>query len=299
MNDYGQDLLFGSFLTPDAENPAAVVDLAIASERAGLDLVTIQDHPYQPRFLDAWTLLSWIAARTTRVTVSPNVANLPLRGPAILARSAASLDRLSGGRVELGLGAGAFWEAIAANGGPSRSPGESIEALVEAIAVIRELWSDERDGARVDGEHYRLSGAKRGPVPAHGIGIWLGAYGNRMLGVTGRLADGWLPSAFAAGPEKLAEMTKRVDDAAAAAGRDPGHIRRLYNISGRFTDTAGGAFLEGPPGVWAQQLAAVTIRSGTSGFILGSDSRTDIERFAGEVAPRVRELVAAERARGS
>src|SRR6266545_1827152 len=128
---------FGTFLTPRAADPDGVVALAQLTEDAGLDLVTVQDHPYQPRFLDAWTLLSVIAARTHRVRVAPNVANLPLRLPAVLARSAASLDLLSGGRVELGLGAGAFWEAIAANGGPHRSPGESVEALAEAIEAVR------------------------------------------------------------------------------------------------------------------------------------------------------------------
>ncbi|MEU5840837.1 LLM class flavin-dependent oxidoreductase [Rhodococcus sp. NPDC047139] len=295
MPDYGQGLRFGSFLTPSAADPVRVVDLAMVSERAGLDLVAIQDHPYQSRFLDTWTLLGWIAARTTTVTVAPDVANLPLRGPVILARSVASLDLLSGGRVELGLGSGAFWDAVVANGGPRRSPGEAVDALVEAIEVIRALWSDEKGAARVDGEYYRLAGAKRGPFPAHDPGIWIGAYGKRTLGVAGRLADGWLPSSFAAGPDKLGEMSARVDEGAQQAGRDPAAIRRLYNISGTFADVADGSFLHGPPGVWAEQLAALTLRHGTSTFVLGSDERADLERFAAEVAPRVREIVADER----
>jgi len=293
--DYRQSLEFGSFLTPSAGDPARVVDLALLSERAGLDLVTIQDHPYQSRFLDTWTLLSWIAARTTTVTVAPNVANLPLRGPVILARSAASLDRLSGGRVELGLGSGAFWDAVAANGGPRRSAGQAVTALADAIAVIRALWSDEKGGAKVDGEYYSLSGAKRGPAPAHDLGIWVGAYGTRMLGLTGRLADGWLPSSFAAGPDILGEMSARVDDAAREAGREPAQIRRLYNVTGTFADVADGSFLHGPAEVWAEQLAELTLQHGTSTFVLASDASTDLERFAAEVVPRVRELVAAER----
>ena len=295
MPDYRQSLEFGSFLTPSAGDPARVVDLALLSERAGLDLVTIQDHPYQSRFLDTWTLLSWIAARTTTVTVAPNVANLPLRGPVILARSAASLDRLSGGRVELGLGSGAFWDAVAANGGPRRSAGQAVTALADAIAVIRALWSDEKGGAKVDGEYYSLSGAKRGPAPAHDLGIWVGAYGTRMLGLTGRLADGWLPSSFAAGPDVLGEMSARVDDAAREAGREPAQIRRLYNVTGTFADVADGSFLHGPAEVWAEQLAELTLQHGTSTFVLASDASTDLERFAAEVVPRVRELVAAER----
>src|SRR5271168_1381009 len=119
MADYGHDLLFGAFITPQNERPADVVALAQLSERVGLDLVTFQDHPYQPAFLDTWTLLSYVAASTERIKVSGNVINLPMRPPVLLARQAASLDLLSGGRFELGLGAGAFWDAIAAMGGPS------------------------------------------------------------------------------------------------------------------------------------------------------------------------------------
>ncbi|MFD5059363.1 LLM class flavin-dependent oxidoreductase [Streptomyces sp. NPDC058394] len=122
MTDYGHDLLFGTVLMPSADRPGEVVELARAAERGGLDLVSVPDHPYQPGLLDAWTTLAVVAAVTTRVRVFPNVANLPLRPPAVLARSAASLDLLSGGRVEIGLGAGADWDNIAAEGGPGAAP---------------------------------------------------------------------------------------------------------------------------------------------------------------------------------
>src|SRR5919206_1246911 len=118
MADYGHELQFGTFITPQNQRPEDVVALAQLSEQVGLDVVTFQDHPYQPAFLDTWTLLSYVAARTTTVRLAPNVANLPLRQPAVLARSAASLDILSGGRVELGLGTGAFWQGVEAMGGP-------------------------------------------------------------------------------------------------------------------------------------------------------------------------------------
>lgn len=108
MGDYGHPLLFGSFVTPRNDRPAEVVQLAVLSEAVGLDLVTVQDHPYQASYLDTWTLLSFLAARTSTVHLAANVTNLPLRPPAVLARSLASLDLLSGGRIELGLGAGAF-----------------------------------------------------------------------------------------------------------------------------------------------------------------------------------------------
>src|SRR3954447_19141121 len=133
--DYGHDLLFGTFLTPSAEQPADAVELTRVSERAGLDLATFQDHPYQPAFLDTWTLMSYLAAATTRIRLVGNVLNLPLRQPVVLARSVASLDLLTGGRVELGLGAGGFWDAIEAAGGRRLNPGEAVDALEEAIEI--------------------------------------------------------------------------------------------------------------------------------------------------------------------
>jgi alkanesulfonate monooxygenase SsuD/methylene tetrahydromethanopterin reductase-like flavin-dependent oxidoreductase (luciferase family) len=297
MTDYGQDLLFGTFVTPTNQPPTHAVDLAVVSDRAGLDLVTFQDHPYQPRFHDTWTLMSYVASRTTQIHVSANVLNLPLRQPAVLARGAASLDLLSGGRLELGIGAGGFWDAIEAMGGRRLSPGQAVEALEEAITVIREVWAADRPGpVRVDGTYYRVHGAKRGPKPAHDIGIWVGAYKPRMLRLIGRAADGWLPSLgyLSGGPEDLAEMNRHIDGAAAAAGREPGQVRRLLNVSGQFAPT-GRAFLDGPAEQWAEDLAGLTLEYGITGFILGTDDAYTIEAFAAEVAPATRELVAAER----
>ncbi|MFV2087775.1 LLM class flavin-dependent oxidoreductase [Micromonospora sp. LOL_021] len=295
MADYGHDLLFGTFITPVAEQVDRALALAQLTEEAGLDLVTVQDHPYQARFLDNWTLLSVIAARTTRVRVAPNVANLPLRQPAMLARSAASLDRLSGGRVELGLGAGAFWDAIAAMGGGRLTPTESVEALEEGIEIIRSVWDADGGTVKVDGRHHRVWGVHPGPAPAHPVGIWLGAYKKRMLGVTGRLADGWLPSSPYASPEQLPAMNAAIDAAARQAGRDPAAVRRLYNISGTFGGGSGGGFLTGTPADWAEQLAGLTLEQGFSGYLLASDDPDMIRRFAAEVVPAVRDLVAAGR----
>jgi len=217
MPDYRHDLEFGVFLTPAADGADRVVGLSVLAEEAGLDLVTFQDHPYQPRFLDAWTLLSFVAARTERVRLSGNVLNLPLRTPAMLARAVASLDILSGGRAELGLGAGAFWDAIAAMGGPRRSPREGVDALEEGIDVIRALWNPEARGARVDGQHYRLAGAKTGPFPVHDVEVWIGALKPRMLDLVGRKGDGWLPSLSYLEPGGLAAGNARIDRAAIAA----------------------------------------------------------------------------------
>lgn len=295
MPDYGHPLRFGTFITPAATPPEAPVALAQASEQLGFDLVTFQDHPYQPAFLDTWTLLSWVAARTERIHVAANVHNLPLRPPAVLARAAASLDLLSGGRFALGLGSGAFADAAVAMGAPRLTPGEGVEALAEAIPLIRGLWdADERRPLRIEGEHYRLDGAKRGPAPAHEIPIWVGAYKPRMLRLVGRLTDGWMPSLSYLQPEALAEANAVIDAAAEAAGRDPREVVRMLNIGGRFADRNGG-LLQGPSEQWVEQLLPLVVDDGMSTFILASDDPGMMQQFAEEVAPALRDAVAAER----
>ena len=273
--DYGRPIKFGCFLIPDATNPQRALELATLADDLGFDLIGVQDHPYQRRFYDTWTLLTAIAMRTKRIGVFPDVANLPLRPPAVLAKAAASLDLLSGGRVELGLGAGGFWDAIKAMGGPVRTPGESVKALEEAIQVIRLIWSGER-GLRFDGEFYQLAGAHSGPVPAHPIGIWVGAYKPRMLALIGRLADGWVPSLGYLKVQELADAAARIDEAAVAAGRAPSAIRRIVNVGD----------------VSAEELAALALEQGFDSFMIGEDQ---MSRFASEVAPAVRELVTAGR----
>ena len=279
--DHGHDLLFGVFLTPDAARADAVLELARLADATGLDLVTVQDHPYQRRFLDAWTLLSVVAAQTTTVRLALDVANLPLRPPLMLAKSVASLDVLSGGRVELGLGAGAFWEGIAAFGGPERTPGESVDALDEALDVIRAAWAADGAGIRHEGDHYTVRGARPGPPPAHPVEIWLGAYKPRMLRLTGARADGWLPSMGYLDSGDLSRMNAAIDAAAQEAGRRPEDIRRMLNLTGDF--------LRDAP---VERLVELHAEGGISAFLLPVDEPADVQRFAQEVAPAVREQVA-------
>jgi alkanesulfonate monooxygenase SsuD/methylene tetrahydromethanopterin reductase-like flavin-dependent oxidoreductase (luciferase family) len=275
--DYGRQVQFGVFITPDATQPQRALDLAVLADELGFDVIGVQDHPYQRRFFDTWTLLVAMAMRTTRITVFPDVANLPLRPPAVLAKAAASLDILSGGRLELGLGGGGFWDAIKAMGGPVRTPGESVASLEEAIQVIRMMWTGER-GLRFDGKFYQLAGAQSGPVPTHQIGIWVGAYKPRMLSLIGRLADGWVPSLGYLQPSDLAEANKRIDEAATAAGRDPKSIRRIINAGFQPADV----------------LTAFTLDFGMDTYLI-SDDTAAMRKFASDVAPRVREQVEAQR----
>jgi alkanesulfonate monooxygenase SsuD/methylene tetrahydromethanopterin reductase-like flavin-dependent oxidoreductase (luciferase family) len=294
MPDYGRELGFGVFPTPEVAKLDEVLALARVADEEDLQFVGVQDHPYQRRFLDTWMLMATVLARTERVRVFPDVANLPLRPPAVLAKAAASLDVLSGGRFELGLGAGAFWQAVAAMGGPRRSPAEAVDALVEAIEVIRLMWSDQRS-VRFDGRFYRLAGVKPGPPPPHRINIWLGVGGRRTLALVGRTADGWVPSSGWATPDKLPDMHARIDEAAAGVGRNPAEIARIYNVWGAI-DGEGG-FLQGDVRRWVDELTDLAIEHGMDTFIYGpsGDPVRQLQRFAAEVVPAVREQVADQR----
>ena len=277
--DYGQPVQFGVFVTPVATED--LMRQAIAADELGFDIIGIQDHPYQRRFFDTWTLLTAIATRTAHITVFPDVANVPLRPPAMLAKAAATLDILSDGRLELGLGAGGFWDGIKAYDGPVRTPGESVSAVEEAIQVMRLLWSGQH-GIRFEGKFYRLAGAHSGPVPKHPIGIWLGAYRPRMLSIIGRLADGWVPSYGYLKEPELLEGNKRIDEAATAVGRDPRSIRRVLNAGQ----------LE------AEILVSLVVDYGIDTFLV-TDDPDEMRIFMSEVAPRVREQVESRRSRSA
>ncbi|PSL06734.1 luciferase-like monooxygenase [Haloactinopolyspora alba] len=288
---------FGYFLVPNADDP--LLDIAREVERAGLGWVGIQDHPYQRRYVDTFALTSAVLTATSTLRVFPDVACVPLRPPAVLAKTAASLDMLSGGRFELGLGAGAFWDAIEGYGGQRRSPGAALGQLAEAVEVVRRIWSGER-GLRFEGEYYHLRGVHSGPPPAHDIGVWLGALGPRALRQTGRLADGWVPSVDEDVLRRLPELNGRVDEGAADAGRDPSAVRRVFNVSGEITDGAGTGFLRGPVSRWADELATLVTDHRADLLVFagpsmsgpqGGEARTQLRRFAEEVVPATRELL--------
>jgi hypothetical protein len=286
----GNTLSFGLFLSPEAAYYRKTIELAQIADEFGLEYIGIQDHPYQPRFLDTLALLTAIAVKTTNIHVFPDVANLPLRMPTMLAKFIASLDVMSGGRAELGLGTGAFVEGIRAFGGPVRSPKEGVDALEEAIQIIRLMWSN--TSVRFDGRYYSVLGARPGPKPAHRIGIYVGAYRPRMLRITGRLADGWIPSFSYLAPNALDAAHKLIDEAALEAGRSPSAIRRMYNIWGTFSSSRRG-FFDGPPQAWAEDIAFLAIKKHMDTFIFGPSGvdNEEVITFCEEVVPLARELV--------
>lgn len=279
-------LTFGYFLVPNAADP--LLETAREVERLGLDYVAVQDHPYQRRFVDTFALMSAILATTTTLRVFPDVANLPLRPPGVLAKTAATLDVLSGGRFELGIGAGGFWDAIEGYGGVRRTPGESLDQLAEGIEVIRQIWGGER-GLRFEGDYYHLRGVHSGPLPVHDIGIWVGAIGPRALRLTGRLANGWVPSIRGDILARLSELNDRVDAGATAAGRDPTEVRRVYNVNGIITDGTSEGFLRGPADQWGDQLAGLVAEHRADTLIFWGDGPDQLRRFAEEVVPATRD----------
>jgi alkanesulfonate monooxygenase SsuD/methylene tetrahydromethanopterin reductase-like flavin-dependent oxidoreductase (luciferase family) len=302
MPDYGHEIEFGYFLVPDAGDPEGVLETARLADRLGYDLLAVQDHPYQRAHLDALALLGVILAHTERIRVFQDVGNLPLRPPAVFAKAAATLDLLSGGRFEAGLGGGGFLDAARAMGAPALTPGESLEALEEAVAILRAFWSAARS-LRFDGPHYRLEGAQPGPAPAHQIGIWLGAAKPRALALTGRVADGWAaPLMNYMPPAAAAEAQAIIDRAAREAGRDPRDVRRIYNMSGAFTAAAPAPATDsdetivGPSQHWEEVLTHFALDLGFSTFLLIAPPDPDMLRtFIEDVAPKVRERVAAAR----
>src|SRR6202021_3205919 len=157
---------------------------------------------------------------------------------------------------------------VEARGGRRLRPGQARQALDEAIGIIRQTWAaDQRGGVRLSGEFYQVSGAKRGPAPAHDVAVWLGAYKPGMLALTGRAADGWLPSLGYLQPGDLATGNKIIDEAAEQAGRSPARIRRLLNVGGQF-DRASRGPLHGPADQWAEELAGLALADGIATFIL-------------------------------
>jgi alkanesulfonate monooxygenase SsuD/methylene tetrahydromethanopterin reductase-like flavin-dependent oxidoreductase (luciferase family) len=298
--------LFGISIAPSARDVRQALVLAQIADETGLDLVAMQDHPYNATFLDTWTLLATIGAQTQHVRLLPDVLNLPLRPPAVLAKAAATLDLLTGGRFEMGLGAGGFWDAIVGYGGPRRTPAEAVAALEEAMQVMRALWQPMGADQAITfaGKQYHLDGAQPGPAPAHPIGIWLGVNGPRMLQLTGASADGWVVSAGYVPPEVLPERQDAIDSAARAAGRDSSAIRRAYNVAGVVLQPGDPVITPRRSGIlvasadeWVETLTRYYHNLRMDTFIFwaaGREQERQARLFAEQVAPAARRALGAE-----
>jgi alkanesulfonate monooxygenase SsuD/methylene tetrahydromethanopterin reductase-like flavin-dependent oxidoreductase (luciferase family) len=297
MTDYGHPITFGLSLYPSVDQLSETRQLAQAADSAGIDYLAIQDHAYNPEFLDVWTLITYLAAETGRISFVPDVADLQLRPPTILAKAAASLSVLTGGRIVLGVGGGASAGGIAAMGGTRRNGPEMIAFTEEALQIMRRALA----GGVVeshDGGH-TIEGYEAGPASASPIPLWLGSNGPRMLAVTGRSSDGWvLPLSTYVGPSAVPSRQKLIDDAARSAGRDPAEVRRIYNVVGTIGSARGGPGLTGDVDTWVSTLADWAVDLGVDTFIFWPMTAplAQLDMFAREVVPAVRQQVAERRA---
>lgn len=273
---------------PGSGNPVAA---AVKAESLGFDFVSVSDHLHggNPTF-EPWTTLCWIAAVTSRVRVATRVLAVPYRHPAVVAKMAETLDRLSAGRLILGLGGGYSDQEFRAFGLGLLTPRDKVDGLEEAIRIIRGLWSEE--SFSFNGRRYRVDGARVEPKPEHRIPIWVGTYGNRALALAGRLADGWIPTLELAPPERVTAMRDRVLSAASDAGRHPEDITCVYNLDIRVDERVrdGQAVVSGPPDAVAERVIGFVPLGFTAFNFLpaGPDPEEQIERLANEVIPAVR-----------
>lgn len=291
---------FGVQLAPDLDRLDEVLRLAQLADREGIELLGIQDHPYAATQVDTFSVIATVLATTQRIRVFPDVANLPLRPPAVLAKAAATLDLLSGGRFELGLGAGGYPAPIVAMGGPGRAGGEALAALTEAVEIIRAMWKP-GDRVRFEGTHYQAAGVRSGPAPAHPIGIWFGSVGPRANALTGQIADGWAaPIPHYLPYEAWPGVQATISAAATEAGRDPRQVMRMAQLVGHITDAPGTVALQGEEPIrtdtagWARVIAHLATDVGFDTFVYWPQdpSETQLLRWAREVIPAASALLA-------
>jgi alkanesulfonate monooxygenase SsuD/methylene tetrahydromethanopterin reductase-like flavin-dependent oxidoreductase (luciferase family) len=283
---------------------------AVTAEALGYDFVSAFDHPVADAAIaeitgyagraaaghpartyptyETQTLLTWIAARTTRIGIVPRVLGVPFRRPALVAKAAESLQRLSSGRLVLGLGAGYRDAEVRAAGGPDLTPQAKMDGLEDAIAIIRGAWA--APIARYHGRVYSVDDLNLEPKPAEPIPIWLGALGPRGLALTGRLADGWIPFLRFAGPDRIPEMLDRIRTASVAAGRSPDAVRAVYSVPVRLDAKARttDGVIAGSAADVTEQLHSFT-ELGFTGFDLMPD-RHQMRAVAEDVVPVLREL---------
>lgn len=295
----GQEVVFGFGAHSSIDEAPDLLHMAQQADRDGLDLFSLQDHPYLGERLDAYAAIGFILGSTQRISGFANVTNLPTRPAPMLARTVTSLSALSGGRLVLGMGAGGLWDRISDMGVPRLSPGDAVDAFEEAIVLVKRL-SGGGPPVTHRGRHYQVN--QIGPAPVPAPAVWTGSVGPKSLAATGRVADGWIPGHAADWlSDRYRASRPVIDQAAAAIGRDPREIRTVFNFPGRITDqplaaTRGrdGRWIGGSAIQWAEELTQAVLDHGAAGFMLfspsgGAPDTESLARWAREIAPAVRE----------
>jgi probable F420-dependent oxidoreductase len=300
---FGLSLPHYGFSLPSGETSfAAVASWATRAEALGFDSVWVSDHffysfarygadPTPIGSLEPLTTLAGIAALTRRVRLGTLVLCAPFRHPALLARTAASIDLLSGGRLDLGLGAGWLREEFDAFGYRFGTVGERFEALEESLDVIRRLFAG--DPVTFDGPTVTLREAVLAPAPERPPPVWVGGKGGpRLLALAARLADGW-NTVWRVSPERYADMVGAVRSACETAGRDPatfGLSLGLYSLIGEDEPSARAAFERGRAAAPGDAMAGDDYGSWVADTLSGTPEQV-LERVAAFEALGVRELI--------
>jgi probable F420-dependent oxidoreductase len=303
-----------------AADSEAIRELAIAAEELGYDSIWVSDHvvipeqirsayPYSPDgqfhldarapYFEPLTVLTYLAGCTKRVRLGTHVLILPYRNPVLTAKMVTTLDNLSGGRVDLGIGVGWMREEFEALGYDYYDRRGAVTD--EQVRVMKALWTE--DLPSFDGEFYRFppTGAYPHPMQRPHPPIWVGGHTKAAIRRTARLGDGWLPIGARPPadlpPAEIASSLALLHAEAAAAGRDPATIDVCFSTSVTFTDTTPGAGERRPFHGTPDEIAADVQRYrdvGVDRFIFGfgpgkpADMIARMQRFAEHVRPATR-----------
>lgn len=291
------DLTFGINVDPGHDYQKALTSTRLAEE-LGFDHVLVQDHAYNPGFVETWTLISALAGATEKIALGPNVMTTPLRLPAMIAKEAATLDRISNGRLILGLGAGASDDGVVGLGGPDlRGKGDKFRAFSDTLHIVRGLWESNGEPFSHDGKLRSAPGVQFGPVPDRRIPIITGSMGPQSLRLTAKLADGISVSSSYIPMEKLGWFRDQLDAGAEANDRDPSELRLYYNVMG-FIETRPSGMRPRDPNVywgnaewWIERLNTLVRDYGVDGLTywpVAGDYDDQFRVFAEDVIPHVK-----------
>lgn len=263
------------------------VELVQAAEELGLETVSLLESNDAEQLYDPWTTATWLAGKTATLIMNMPGLDPRVHVPGMTARSAASLDILTGGRTELTLNLAGSAESANANSNATKfdSVQEELEFLTESVTVIRTLWDTASVGkVNFSGDYHQLIGAQSGPAPVHNIALWLNT---TNLVAVGELADGWVTKPSAVDHTGLAKLTAQqrgIDAAAIAVGRDPREIQRKVQLDRSI-------LLGEDP---AEEILKL-VDLGFSTFELLTSEPQDLTIWAMEIAPLVQRTVAAAR----
>ncbi len=302
---FGLALPHYGFSFPDGEvSFERMAAVALRAEALGFDSVWVSDHffytferyglPADPiASLEPLTALAGLAVTTERVRLGTLVLGAPFRHPSIVAKMAATIDVASGGRLELGLGAGWLEREFEAFGYPFGTTGDRFALLEDVLRLLTAFDGD--DPTTVEAGRFHLRGARTIPPPVQRphVPLWLGSKGGpRSLAQAARYADGW-NTVWRWSPDAYAAVAASADAACERVGRDPASLRRsvgLYTLIGDDDAELGSVFERGRAAMPGNAMAAESVASWCADTLSGTPDRI-IERVEAFASAGVEELI--------